>query len=192
MPWLSKLALEAVKTAEMGKGMDSVESRASNRIELRVIQSMATSLDALMTVNSEGRAISIPVHTQLGLPIKITIDDDTLSLREGKLFIQDSGRASAKSAKKATYGLVQYLSGNDLEAECQEQFHVRLYVPSERYDVIWDLAARGHLPRLVSLQVKGLHGDAEWDLADVGSMLLIEDYSFSFPVNAYGLHGPTK
>jgi hypothetical protein len=175
-----------------GGEMDTVESRASNRIELRVLQSMATSLDALMTVNNEGRAISFPVHTQLGMAIKVSVGGESLSLREGKLFIQDVGRTAPKSSKKATYGLVHYLSGIDLEAECQEQFHVRLYVPSQRYDVIWDLAARGHLPRLVSLQVKGLDSDAEWDVSNIGSMLLIEDYSFSFPVNSYGLHGPTK
>jgi hypothetical protein len=165
--------------------MEGVESRASNRIELRVIHSMATTLEAWMTVTNEGHAISFPVHTQLGMPIKVTIGDDTLSLREGKLFIHDGGRTShsAKSSKKPTYGLVQYLSGIDVEAEAQEQFRVRLYVPTERYNVIWDLAARGHLPRLISLQVKGLREDAEWDISDIGPMLLVEDFSFSFPIS---------
>jgi hypothetical protein len=166
--------------------MDGVESRVSNRIELRVIHSKATTLGAWMTVSNEGHAISFPVHTQLGMPIKITVGDDALSLREGKLFIHDGGRAShsGKSAKKPTYGLIQYLSGIDVDAEAQEQFHVRLYVPTERYKVIWDLAARGHLPQLISLQVKGLQGDAEWNVSDVGRMLLVEDFSFSFPISA--------
>ena len=173
--------------------MDGVESKASNRIELRVRYSLATTLDAWMTVSQQGQAISIPVHTQLGMPITVTVDDDTFPLHEGKLFIHDGGRTShsAKSTKKPTYGLVQYLSGIEAEAEIQEQFHVRLYVPTERYNVIWDLSARGHLPRLISLQVKGLQGDAQWNVSEAGTMLLVEDFSFSFPINTYGLAGPT-
>ena len=173
--------------------MDDVKSRASNRIELRVVHSMATTLDAWMTVTNEGHAISFPVHTQLGMPITASHGDDTLSLREGKVFIHDAGHTPhyAKSTKKPTYGLVHFLSGVEVEAEAQEQFHVRLYVPTERYNVLWDLAARGRLPRLISLQVKGLDADAQWDVSDAASMLLIEDFSFSFPVNSYGLHDPT-
>lgn len=173
--------------------MNGVEARVSNRIELRVIHSMATMLDAWMTVSNEGHAISIPVHTQLGLPITVSVGDDTVSLREGRLFVHDGGRGaqSAKSKKKPTYGLVHYLSGIEVEAEAREQFHVRLYVPTERYDILWDLGARGHLPRLISLQVKGLQDDVRWDVSEVGAMLLVEDYSFSFPISPYGLHDPT-
>lgn len=166
--------------------MDSVVSGASNRIELRVIHSMATTLGAWMTVTKDGHAISFPVHTQLGMPITVCVGDGTLSLREGKLFLHDGGRAahSGKSTKKPTYGLIQYLSGIEVEAEAQEQFHVRLYLPTERYDTMWDLAARGHLPRLISLQVKGLQADAQWDVSESGPMLLVEDFSFSFPIEA--------
>ena len=173
--------------------MDGVETRVLNRIELRVIHSMTTLLDAWMTVSNEGHAISIPVHTQLGLPITVTVGDDAVSLREGRLFIHDGGNASrsAKSKKNPTYGLVHYLSGIAVEAEAREQFHVRLYVPTERYNILWDLGARGHLPRLISLQVKGLQDDAHWDVSDVGAMLLVEDYSFSYPISPYGLHDPT-
>jgi hypothetical protein len=64
-------------------------------------------------------------------------------------------------------------------------------VPTERYSVIWDLSARGHLPRLITLKVKGLQNDARWDVSDVGSMLLVEDFSFSFPINVHGIFGPT-
>jgi hypothetical protein len=173
--------------------MDSVESKTSNRIELRVLHSMATLADAWMTVNNEGHAISFPVRTQLGMPITITVDDDTLSLRDGKLFIHDGGRAahSAKSTKNTTYGMIHYLAGTDIEAEAREQFHVKLYVPTERYNVIWDLGARGHLPRLISLQVRGLQEDSQWDVSEVGNMLLVEDFSFRFPINAHGLHDLT-
>lgn len=168
--------------------MERVESKASNRIELRVIHSMATALGAWMTVSNDNHAISLPVHTQLGMPIMVSVGDGTLPLREGKLFVQDGGRAAraAKSAKKPTYGLVQYLTGTEVDAEAKEQFHVRLYVPTERYDIMWDLAARGHLPRLISLQVKGLNGDSVWDVAETGGMLLVEDFSFSFPISSYG------
>lgn len=172
--------------------MDGVESKASNRIELRVLHSMATALDALMTVSNEGHAISFPVRTQLGMPIMASVGDDTFSLHDGKLFIHDGGRTShsAKSTKKPTYGLVHYLSGTEVDAEAHEQFHVKLYVPTERYNVIWDLGARGHLPRLISLQVKGLRGDAQWDVTDVGNMLLVENFSFSFPINPFGPPDP--
>lgn len=54
--------------------------------------------------------------------------------------------------------------------------------PTERYNVISDMTARGHLPRLISLQVRGLQSGAEWDVSDVGSMLLVKAYSFSFLV----------
>jgi hypothetical protein len=150
------------------------------------MHSLATTLDAWMTVNREGHVISFPVHTQLGLPTRVSVGDETLTLREGKLFVHDGGRPSrsAKATMKPSYGLVQYLSGTPVEADAREQFHVRLYVPTDRYNVLWDLSARGHLPRLISLQVKGLQDDAQWDVAEVGSMLLIEDFSFSFPVGA--------
>jgi len=165
--------------------MDDVEARVSNRIELRVVHALASTLDAWMTVSSEGHAISVPVRTQLGMPITVTIGDNTLALHEGKLFIHDGGGAphAATSTKKRTYGLVHYLARPEVKSETHEQFHVKLFVPTDQYRVIWDLGARGHLPRLISLQVKGLHGNAEWDVSDVGSMLLIEDFSFSFPIS---------
>lgn len=165
--------------------MDGVESRVSNRIELRVIHSLTATLDAWMTVTNDGHTLSFPVHTQLGMPITVAAGGDTVTLREGRLFIHDGGRASrsTKPALKPTYGLVQYLAGTQVEAEAQDQFHVRLYVPTERYSVIWDLSARGHLPRLISLQVKGLQENAQWDVSEFGNMLLVEDFSISFPVS---------
>ena len=68
---------------------------------------------------------------------------------------------------------------------------MKLYVPTEQYEVIWDLGARGHLPRQISLQVKGLQDDARWDISEVGTMLLVEDFSFSFPISSYELFSPT-
>ena len=63
---------------------------------------------------------------------------------------------------------------------------MKLYVPTDKYSTIWDMSARGNLPQTISLQVMGLQGDAHWDLNDVGSMLLVEDFSFSYPINAHG------
>jgi hypothetical protein len=171
--------------------MDTVSSRISNRIELRVIHSMATSVDALMSVSTEGQVISIPVRTQLGMPLSVIVGDDTVPLRHGKLFIYDAGLVSKppkspKSAKKPTYGLIHYLAGNDVDSDAQVQFDVKLYVPTDKYSTIWDMSARGNLPQTISLQVMGLQGDAHWDLNDVGSMLLVEDFSFSYPINAHG------
>lgn len=172
-----------------GGSMESVVSRTSNRVELRVVHSMATALDAWMTVSNEGHAISYPVRTQLGMPLSVVRGNDTISLRHGKLFIHDSGHAThpAKSKKKPTYGMIHYLASVEVDSEAQEQFHVKLYVPTDRYKMIWELGSRGSLPRLISLQVRGLQGDSRWDVADVGSMLLVEDYSFSFPIGAHGL-----
>lgn len=172
--------------------MDSVLSRTSNRIELRVIHSMATSLDALMTVSTEGRAINFPVRTQLGMPLSVIVGDDTVSLRHGQLFLYDAGHVSkspksAKSAKKPTYGLIRYLPGIEVDSEAQVQFDVKLYVPTEKYNTIWDMGAHGHLPQQISLQVMGLQGDAQWDIDDVGTMLLVEDFAFSYPINTHGL-----
>jgi hypothetical protein len=171
--------------------MDSVSSRTSNRIELRVIHSSATSSDALMTVGTEGQAISLPVRTQLGMPLSVSVGDNVVLLRHGKLFIYDSGHASksskpTKSSKKPTYGLIHYLSDIDVDSEAQVQFSVKLYVPTEKYNTIWDMGARGRIPREISLQVMGLQGDAQWDVNDVGTMLLVEDFSFSYPIDATG------
>jgi hypothetical protein len=173
--------------------MESVETKTSNWVELRVLYSSATVLDAWMTVNNEGHAMHFPVRTQLGMPITVSVDDGTLAIRDGKLFIHDGGRSSPAvgATKKPTYGLIRYLDGTKVEAAAHEQFHVKLYVPTERYNVIWDLGARGHLPRLISLQVKGLQDDAQWDVAESGPMLLIEDFSFSFPISPPGLLDPT-
>ncbi len=179
--------------------MGEVEPRVSNRIELRVTHSVTTALGAWMTVSSEGQVISAPVRTQLGMPLTIVDDDNTFSLHDGKLLIHDAGRASdsAGSTKKQNYGLVRYLARpaakaeTESEAQAQEQFQVKLYVPTEQYEVIWDLGARGHLPRQISLQVKGLQDDARWDISEVGTMLLVEDFSFSFPINTYELFSPT-
>ncbi len=172
--------------------MESVVSRTSNRIELRVIHSMATSLDAWMTVSNDGHDISFPVRTQLGLPISVITEHDTISLRQGKMFIYESRHPSksSKSAKKQNFGVVHYRAGIEVDAEGQDQFHVKLYVPTEKYKMIWDLGSRGLLPRLISLQVKGLQDDSRWDIADVGTMLLVEDFSFSFPIDTQGLYGP--
>lgn len=164
--------------------MDSVQSRTSDRIELRVVQSTPTALDSWMTISNEAHVLSFPVHTQLGMPIKAIVGHDTVSLREGKLFIHDGGRTSAKVSKKPSYGLVLYNANVDVDMEAREQFHVRLYIPTERYNEIWDLAARGHLPQLITLQVKGLEGDAEWNVTDSSSLLLIEEFSFSFPIGS--------
>jgi hypothetical protein len=49
------------------------------------------------------------------------------------------------------------------------------------------MGARGLLPRQISLQVMGLQADAQWNIDDAGTMLLVEDFSFSFPVNTHGL-----
>ncbi len=169
--------------------MEGVVSRTSNRIELRVIHSTATTFDALMTVSTEGQAISLPVRTQLGMPLSVIIGDDTVALRHGQLFLYDGGHASKspKSAKKPTYGLIHYLSGNEIDTEALVQFDVKLYVPSEKFNTIWNMGAQGNLPREISLQVMGLQGDAQWDLGDVGTMLLIEDFSFSYSINPHGL-----
>lgn len=162
--------------------MESVESRISNRIELRVIHAAVSAPDAWMTVTNEGHVMRLPVRTQLGAPIKAIVGEKTILLREGTLFIHDGGQSAARVTKKPSYGLVQYRANPDIDIESQEQFLVRLYVPTKEYGVMWDLAARGRVPRLISLQVKGLQGDTEWDIADVGTMLLIEDFSFSFPL----------
>lgn len=170
--------------------MESVASKTSNRVELRVVHSKASVLDAWMTVSNDGHAISYPVRTQLGMPLSVIVGDDTISLRHGKLFINDGGHVShptKSTKKKPTYGMIHYLANVDVDAEAQEQFHVKLYVPTDRYKMIWDLGSRGNLPRLISLQVKGLQGDSRWDITDVGTMLLVEDFSFSFPVNVHGL-----
>jgi hypothetical protein len=172
--------------------MESVLTRTSNRIELRVIHSAATSLDAMLTISTEGQTIGLPVRTQLGMPLSVIVGDDTVSLRHGQLFLYDAGYVSkspksAKSTKKPTYGMIRYLSGMEVESDAQVQFDVKLYVPTEKYNTIWDLGARGHLPQLISLQVMGLQGDAQWDIDDVGTMLLVEDFSFSFPIHTHGL-----
>jgi len=164
--------------------MESVDIKSSNRIELRVIHAAATMLDAWMTVTNEGHAITYPVQTQLGYPIRAIVEDETVLLREGRLFIHDGGPASDK-AVKPSYGLVQYIATSHVEAEsvAQEQFRVRLYIPTDRYALMWDLAARARMPRLSSLQVKGLQADTEWNIAGAGPMLLVEDFSFSFPIS---------
>lgn len=170
--------------------MGDIEPRTSGRIELRVSRSVTAASAALMTVGNEGHAISFPVRTQLGMAITVTVDEQTLALHTGKVFIQDGGRAShsARSSKERTYGLVHFLGVTEAEAEAQEQFHVKLYVPSERYNVIWDLSARGHLPQLITLKVKGLQDDARWNVAEVGNMLLVEEFSLGFPIDGYGMH----
>lgn len=172
--------------------MEGVVSRTSNRIELRVIHSTVTTSEALMTVSTEGQVISLPVRTQLGMPLSVSVGDDIASLHHGNLFIYDSGHASkpsksSKSTKKPTYGLIHYLSGIEGDAESAVQFDVKLYVPSEKFTTIWDMGARGHLPRGISLQVMGLHGDARWNINEIGTMLLIEDFSFSYPIDTQGL-----
>jgi hypothetical protein len=168
--------------------MESVSSRTSNRVELRVLHSAATSSDSVMTVSTEGQVISLPVRTQLGLPLSVSVGDEVVSLHHGQLLIYDSGHVSKspkspKSSKKPTYGLIHYLSGNEIDTEALLQFDVKLYVPTEQYNTIWDMSARGHLPQQISLQVMGLRGNAQWDIHDVGPMLLIEDFSFSYPID---------
>jgi hypothetical protein len=173
--------------------MESVVSKSSNRIELRVVHSLTTALDAWMTVSHEGQVISCPVRTQLGAPLSVIVGDNTISLRHGKLFLYDGGQVSppGKSAKKKqTYGLVHYLANVDVDLETQEQFHVKLYLPTESYKTIWDMGSRGNLPRLIQLQVKGLRDDSQWDITDVGAMLLVDDFSFSYAIDTHGLYGP--
>jgi hypothetical protein len=165
--------------------MDDVESRTSSWIELRVIHSAATTHDAWMVVTSDAHTINFPVHLQLGTSLTAVVGSDNIPLREGKLFVHDSGSAprAAKTAKKpSSYGLVHYVPTTGAEGEAQEQFHVKLYMPSDKYRAIWELCAQNHLPRRISLQVKGLHGDAQWDVAETGKMLLVEDFSISFPI----------
>ena len=169
-----------------GVGMDSVATRSSNRIELRVIQSMATSYDAMMTVNTEGQVISIPVRSQLGAPLSVLIGSETITLRHGKLYIYDAGR-TPKSTRKPTFGRIRYLAGIEVDAEAQVQFDVKLYIPSDKYITLWDMGTRGLLPREISLQVMGLQGDALWDVNEGGGLLMIEDFSFGYPIHTYGI-----
>lgn len=169
--------------------MGDIEPRTSGRIELRVSRSVTAASAAMMTVGNDGHAISLPVRTQLGMAITVSAGEQTFSLHTGKVFIQDGGRAShpARSSKGRTYGLVHFLGVTEAEAEAQEQFHAKLYAPSERFNVIWDLSARGHLPQLITLRVKGLQDDARWNVADVGNMLLIEQFSLGFPIDGHGM-----
>jgi hypothetical protein len=173
--------------------MESVVSRVTNRIELRVVHSISTSLDAWMTVDNEGHDISFPVRTQLGMSIPVITERDTLSLRQGKMFVFESRHAPKSGRaekKKPSYGVVHYRAGVDVDAEGVEQFHVKLYLPTERYDRLWELGSRGLLPRLIALRVKGLQDDGAWDVSNVGPMLLVEEYSFSFPIDVHGMYGP--
>jgi hypothetical protein len=153
---------------------------------------MATTSDAWMTIGNEGRAISYPVRTQLGMPLSVVDGDDTYSLRYGKLFVNDGGRITrpARPAKKPTFGFIHYLGDLEVDQEAQEQFHVKLHVPTAEYEKLWEMGSRGNLPRLIELQVKGLQSDGQWVISDTGTMLLIEDFSFSFLIDTGGEHGP--
>ena len=144
-----------------------------------------------MTVGTDGQVISFPVRTQLGMPLSVSVGDDVVSLRHGQLFIYDAGTSSklpksAKPAKRPTYGMIRYLSGVEVDSDAHVQFDVKLYVPSDKYITMWDMSARGQMPQQIMLQVMGLQSDAQWDTNDVGTMLLIEDFSFSYPI---GIHG---
>jgi hypothetical protein len=168
--------------------MESVTVKDWNRVELRVIRSMATMSDAWMTVGNDGHAISYPVRTQLGMPLTVIDGDDTVTLRYGKLFINETNRVArpAKSAKKPTFGFIHYLADVEVDAEAQEQFHAKLHVPTEEYNRLWELGTRGRMPRLIQLQVRGLQSDGQWDISDTGTMLLVEDFSFSFLIDTGG------
>jgi hypothetical protein len=170
--------------------IEAVMSR--NRIELRVIRSMVTLADAWMTIGNEGHAISYPVRTQLGMTLSVIDGDDIVSLRYGRLIINDGGRSArpARSTKKPTFGMIHYLANLDVDKEAQERFQVKLHVPTEEYEKLWELGSRGNIPRTIQLQVRGLQSDGQWDLSETGSMLLIEDFSFSFLIDPGGLINP--
>jgi hypothetical protein len=167
------------------KDMDIATVIPRNRIEFRVLRSSATLSDAWMTIGTEGHAISYPVRTQLGMTLSVIDGDATVTLRYGRLIVNDAGRntRSARSAKKPTYGFIHYLADIEVDQEAQERFLAKLHVPTEEYDRLWELSTRGSMPRTVLLQVKGLQSDGQWDISDTGSMLLVEDYSFSFLID---------
>jgi hypothetical protein len=168
--------------------MEIATTLSRNRVELRVLRSTATLSDAWMSIGTEGQAISYPVRTQLGMSLTVIDGESTVTLRYGRLIVNDSGRGarSPKSAKKATYGFIHYLADVEIEAEAQERFLTKLHVPTEEYERLWELSSRGNVPRSVLLQVKGLQSDGQWDISETGSMLLIEDYSFSFLIDPGG------
>jgi hypothetical protein len=172
--------------------MESATATARNRVELRIVRSMATMSDAWMTLGNSGRSISFPVRTQLGMPLSVIDGDDTVSLRYGRLVINDSGHVhrSSKAGKKPTFGLIHYLADYEVDQEAQERFLVKLHVPTEEYDRLWELGSRGNMPRMLQLQVKGLLSDGQWDVAESGNMLLVEDYTFSFLIDPDGAHSP--
>lgn len=168
--------------------MDIATVLPRNRVELRILRSTATLSDAWMTIGTEGHAISYPVRTQLGMALSVIDGDTTVPLRYGRLIVNDAGRGarSQKAAKKSTYGFIHYLADIEIEAEAQERFLTKLHVPTEEYNKIWELSSRGNTPRTVLFQVKGLQSDGQWDISETGSMLLIEDYSFSFLIDPAG------
>lgn len=141
-----------------------------------------------MTVGSEGQAINFPVRTQLGMPLTVIVGDDEVMLRHGKLILFDGGLAHQmpkkfSSVKKPTFGLIHYLAGIDIDSESQVRFDVKLYLPSEKYKIIREMGMHGNTPQEISLHVIGLQADARWDIGDVGAMLLVEDFAFSYPMN---------
>lgn len=164
--------------------MESTAVLTRNRVELRVVRTMATLSDAWMTVGSEGRVISYPVRTQLGMQLSVIDGDDTVSLHYGRLTVQDSGISRAlRPTGKATFGMIRYVGESGVDLEAQERFLVKLHVPHEEHDKLWELGTRGNMPRVIQLQVRGLRGDGQWDIAETGKMLLIEDFNFSFLID---------
>jgi hypothetical protein len=172
--------------------MESTLAMTRNRVELRIIHSMATMSDAWMTVGNSGNGMSYPVRTQLGMPLTVIDGDDTVTLRYGRLFVNESSHAtrSSKSTKKPTFGFIHYLADYDVEQEAQERFHVKLHIPTDEYAKLWELASNGNMPRMLQLQVKGLQSDGQWDIADSGTMLLVEDFTFSFLIGSESTHSP--
>jgi hypothetical protein len=172
--------------------MESAVITTRNRVELRIVRSLATMADAWMNIGNSGRSISFPVRTQLGMPLTVIDGDDTVSLRYGRLTISESGHYahSAKPAKKPNFGFLHYLAYYDVDQEAQERFEVKLRVPTPDYDRLWEMGARGNMPRMLQLQVKGLLNDGQWDLTETGSLLLIEEFNFSYLIDPGSTQNP--
>lgn len=164
--------------------MSDTDARFSGRLELRVIHSAATLHDAWMVVVSDAHTINFPVHLQLGKTLTAIVDDSEIALREGRLYLYDSGAetGTGKSGKKPSFGVVHYLGVTPAEGESLEQFHVKLYLSSGKFRELWELCAHHHLPRLITLQVKGFNSDMNWDVDATGQVLLVEDFMISLPV----------
>jgi hypothetical protein len=164
--------------------MEDMDTRFSGRLELRVIHSASTLHDAWVVVTGDAHTINFPVHLQLGKTLTALVDDSEVGLREGRLFVYDSGAApqAASTGRKPSFGVVHYLGVMPAEGESLEQFHVKLYLPPEKFRELWELCAHHHLPRMITLQVKGFNSESNWDIAATGQVLLVEDFMISLPI----------